>query len=63
MFKYLIATSNGEFNWLALFMLITFFAIFAVVIIMLFVQSKKHIDHMAHLPLENENKFTGNEEN
>ncbi|MEM6316058.1 MAG: hypothetical protein AAF960_00220 [Bacteroidota bacterium] len=53
MYKYILEGA-GDINWMALFALVTFFWIFSVSAITIFLRKKTFIDHMAHLPLEQE---------
>ena len=50
MFKHILAGS--DINWMAIFALITFFALFAVVLLLIFSSDKKYFKRMANLPLE-----------
>ena len=51
MYKYILAEA-GNINWMAIFALCTFFFIFSVSVIMVFGRSKKFVDKMAALPLD-----------
>ena len=51
MYKYILEGA-GNINWMALFALVTFFIIFALVLYMMFRQDKSFSQHMAALPLE-----------
>ncbi|MEM1121895.1 MAG: hypothetical protein AAGJ18_15695 [Bacteroidota bacterium] len=53
MYKYILEGA-GDINWMAIFALVTFFWIFSVSAITIFLKKKSFIDHMAHLPLEQE---------
>lgn len=53
MAKYILEQA-GNINWMALFTLITFVTIFSVSVYMLFIKDKKEINHMAQLPLEDD---------
>jgi uncharacterized membrane protein (DUF485 family) len=50
MFKHIL--SGADINWMAIFALVTFFAMFVIAIIAIFAADKKYIDKMARLPLE-----------
>jgi len=52
MFKHILA--NADINWMAIFALVTFFAMFIVVVIALFTTDKDHIRRMANLPMEDD---------
>lgn len=54
MYKYILAES-GNINWMAIFALLTFFWIFTVSAITIFLKKKTFIDQMANLPLDSEN--------
>ena len=51
MFKHILANA-GDINWMAIFALLTFFSLFAVSAVAIFVKRKSFIDKMSHLPLE-----------
>ncbi len=51
MYKYILQGA-GEINWMAIFALLTFFWIFTVSAITIFLRKKQFIDHMANLPLD-----------
>lgn len=51
MYKYILE-SAGNINWMALFALLTFVAVFLGSAIMAFLKDKKTLSHMAHLPLD-----------
>lgn len=51
MYKYILQGA-GEINWMALFALLTFVAIFLISIVMIFGRNKAYIDKMSHLPLD-----------
>ena len=53
MYKYILEQA-GDIDWMAVFALLTFFIIFVTSAILVLSKSKSHIDHMAHLPLEND---------
>lgn len=55
MYKYILAES-GNINWMAIFALLTFFWIFTVSAITIFLKKKTFIDHMASLPLDEEKR-------
>ncbi len=51
MYKYILQ-SAGNINWMALFALLSFFAVFMISVIAIFGKRKSFIDRMASLPLE-----------
>jgi hypothetical protein len=51
MAKYILS-SAGDINWMAVFSLVTFVAIFVIGSWTILRRDKRFIDHMAHLPLE-----------
>lgn len=51
MYKYILEQA-GNINWMALFSLTTFFFVFSVSLILALRKDKKHIEHMAHIPLD-----------
>lgn len=53
MYKYIIETA-GDFNWMAVFALITFFFIFSLGAVLAIRSDKKRIDYMARMPLEDD---------
>lgn len=50
MYKHILETA-GNINWMALFALITFFIIFTMSIYLAFVKDGKELQHIANLPL------------
>lgn len=50
MYKYILETA-GNINWMALFALITFFAIFTISAMLVFKKDKGQLKHLSHLPL------------
>lgn len=50
MYKYILQ-SAGNINWMALFALLTFFIIFSMSIYLAFIKDKKALQHIANLPL------------
>lgn len=50
MYKYILE-SAGNINWMALFALLTFFFVFSMSIYLAFVKDKKELQHIADLPL------------
>lgn len=52
MAKYLL--SGEGVNWLAIMALLTFFIIFSLVIVMVFLRSKKSYEEVAQLPLHDD---------
>ncbi len=53
MYKYLLANA-GEINWMALFALITFVTMFLIGSITALRRRKTHFQHMANLPLDDD---------
>ena len=51
MYKYILEGA-GSINWMAIFALLTFVWLFVVSAITIFRKSDRFIDHMAHLPLD-----------
>ncbi|MCB0659052.1 MAG: hypothetical protein KDC57_23070 [Saprospiraceae bacterium] len=51
MFKYII-NHAGNVNWMAILALLTFMTIFVMSVVLIFRKDKKYLDHMAHLPLD-----------
>lgn len=56
MFKYLL--EGTDINWMAIFALVTFFILFSIILFVTFRSSPKYIDHMANLPLEDDDPVT-----
>jgi len=56
MYKHIIAEA-GNVNWMAIFALLTFFWLFTVSAITIFRKEKSFIEHMANLPLEEDQKL------
>ena len=54
MYKHILE-SAGNINWMAVFALITFFALFIISIIAVFGKNKAYIEKMSNLPLEEDN--------
>ncbi len=54
MFKYILEGA-GNINWMALFALITFFAVFIISIVAVFGKDKAYIEKMSKLPLDDDN--------
>ena len=54
MFKYILANGGENINWMALFSLLTFFALFVISAIAIWGRSKAYIQHMEALPLDEE---------
>ena len=54
MYKHILE-SAGNINWMALFALITFFALFIIGIVSIFGKNKAYIEKMSNLPLEDDN--------
>ncbi len=57
MFKYILA-EGSDINWMSLFALVTFFALFTVVIILLFFRDKVFYQRMSDLPLDKNDTFS-----
>ena len=51
MYKYILQGA-GDINWMALFALLTFFALFLISAIAIFGSSKTYIEKMSNLPLD-----------
>lgn len=51
MYKHILEGA-GDINWMAIFALLTFLWLFVVSVITVFLKKKSFIDHMAHLPLD-----------
>lgn len=51
MYKYILEQA-GNINWMAIFALLTFMFIFITSVVVVFFKSKKSMDRMANLPLE-----------
>lgn len=51
MYKYILEGA-GSINWMAIFALLTFFFIFTIGGITVFLTRSEHIKHMANLPLD-----------
>ena len=56
MYKYILETA-GDINWMALFALITFMAVFSVSVFMIFRKDKTTLRHIAQLPLSNDDEI------
>ena len=52
MFKHILA--GADINWMAIFALVTFFALFAIALVAIFASDKKYIQRMAQLPLDDD---------
>jgi len=67
MFKHILAQA-GDINWMALFALLTFFSMFLISLWVVVIREKGFYDHMARLPLDDEEpdflnlETTGNHE-
>lgn len=59
MYKYLLEQA-GDINWMAMFSLTTFFFVFSISLILALRKDKKHIEHMAHIPLDDYQPTTEN---
>ncbi len=53
MYKYILE-SAGNINWMAVFSLITFFFIFSLSIYLAFKKDKETLNHVASLPLSDD---------
>jgi hypothetical protein len=51
MYKYILE-SAGSIDWMAIFALLTFFFIFSISVIAVFIKKQSFIDKMASLPLD-----------
>lgn len=51
MYKYILEGA-GDINWMALFALLTFFFVFIISAVAIFGSSKKYINKMSNLPLQ-----------
>ena len=54
MYKHILENA-GNINWMALFALITFFAVFIIGVVTVFGKNKSYIEKMSNLPLEDDN--------
>lgn len=54
MFKYLL--QGEEINWMAVFALVTFFAMFFISLLVVWRRNPAFIEKMSHLPLEDGNE-------
>ena len=57
MYKYILE-SSGNINWMAIFALITFFALFVISVVVVFRRSPAFMEKMANLPLEDNKTIT-----
>ena len=57
MYKYILEGS-GNINWMAVFALITFFILFVISAVAIFMRSPSYIQKMANLPLEDSKPIT-----
>ena len=57
MYKHILE-SAGDINWMALFALLTFFALFIIGIVAVFGKNKAYIEKMSNLPLDDGNNLT-----
>lgn len=51
MYKYILENA-GDINWMAIFALITFFAMFLISLMVIFRRNPAYIKKMSNLPLE-----------
>ncbi len=61
MFKYLL--EGSDINWMAIFALVTFFTLFAIILYTTFKSKPAYIQHMANLPLEEDSPASQNHKN
>ena len=52
MFKHILA--GADINWMAIFALVTFFALFAIALVAIFATDKMYLNRMANLPMEDD---------
>jgi hypothetical protein len=57
MFKYILENA-GDINWMAIFALITFMALFIISVAVLFFYSPAYFDKMSNLPFEDNHPLT-----
>ena len=55
MYKYIL-DGAGNINWMAIFALLTFFFLFTISAVVIFLKRRSWVDHMANLPLEDDNQ-------
>jgi len=55
MYKYILE-SAGDINWMAVFSLATFMFVFISSVILIMRKNSKHIQHMAELPLQDDDE-------
>lgn len=53
MYKYILEQA-GQINWMAVTSLLTFFFVFITAVVLVFRKDAKHLEHMTHLPLEDD---------
>lgn len=58
MYKYILEGA-GNINWMAIFALLTFFFLFTISAFVIFTKRKSWVDHMSHLPLEDNHLVNG----
>ncbi len=58
MYKYILEGA-GNINWMAIFALLTFFFLFTISAVVIFTKRKSWVDHMSHLPLEDNQVVNG----
>ncbi|MCB0636060.1 MAG: hypothetical protein KDC54_05560 [Lewinella sp.] len=58
MYKHILE-SAGNINWMAIFALLTFFFLFTISAVVIFTKRKSYIDHMAALPLDDNQPLNG----
>ena len=59
MYKYILEQA-GNINWMALFALLTFCFVFGTSLWLVLRRDKNYINHMAHLPLDEDSLTTQN---
>jgi len=61
MYKHILE-SAGNINWMAIGALITFFTIFVVSAILVFIKDSSYLKTMSEMPLDKVNSFSKNNE-
>ena len=62
MFKHILQAA-GDINWMAIFALVTFFALFTISAVVVFTRRRSWVDHMANLPLDEPHSPNGEKHN
>ena len=57
MYKYILENA-GDINWMAIFALLTFFAMFLISLMVIFRHKSAYIEKMSNLPLEDSYPIT-----